>query len=205
MMMLPPALWRAWKLLRQRGTPARAPLAAAAVAAACYPLTLLPRLTTLGGALPSRTSEYEFAALGILVGILSLPAASGQARSRLSRAARIRWNGRIGTVTISLLIVVVFAGGITIGRGYLALLPTPAGVAGYPSTPQPDAWKASAWARARLGPGRPFAATTTDAFALAVDGENPVDGDSTFGVFFASTLAAAAPRIRESGVQYVLV
>jgi hypothetical protein len=205
MMMLPPALWRAWKLLRKRGTPARAPLAAAAVAAACYPLTLLPRLTTLGGALSSRTSEYEFAALGLLVGVLSLPAASGQARSRLARAARAWWDGRVGTVTISLLIVLVFAGGITIGRGYLALLPTPAGTVSYPSIPQPDAWKAAAWARARLGPDRPFAASVTDAFALAIDGENPVDGDRTFGMFFATTLAAAVPWIRKSGVRYVLV
>jgi hypothetical protein len=108
-------------------------------------------------------------------------------------------------VTISLLILVVFAGGITIGRGYAALLPQPAGAPGYPSTPQPDAWQAAAWARARLGPDRPFAATTTDGFALAIDGENPVDGDRTFGLFFAPTLAAAAPWIRASGVRYVLV
>ena len=205
MVMLPPALWRAWQLLRQRDRPARAPLAAAAVAAACYPLTLLPRLTTLGGALSSRTSEYEFAALGIIVGVLSLPAAAGRARSRLSRAARTQWNGQVGTATISLLIVAVFAGGITIGRGYLALLPTPAGASSYPSSPQPDAWKAAEWARARLGRDRPFAATTTDAFALAIDGEDPVDGDTTFGMFFAPTLAAAAPLIRATGVQYVLV
>jgi len=257
-------LRRAWTLLR--GATDRAPLLAVAAIAACYPLTLLPRLTVPGGALSSRTSEYIYAALGCVIGLLLTQdlaqdkahdtaqlentTASGNTALlsdtvlqdtvlpqdtvplqriaspqetvrqtakplrgrgdtapgvRRGRAGAALLAGRWGTVAAVVVIVIVFVGGVTIGNAYSVLLPQPAGVAGYPVSPQPDAIAAAAWVRAHLGPGQPFVATVTDSFALGDAGENPLDGDDTYPVIFSSTLAAATPTIRQTGARYVLV
>ena len=65
-----------------------ASLAVAAIISISFPFTLLPRLTSVGGPISARTSEYVFMGLGCTLGILAAEPAVSPFRSSNSFIAR---------------------------------------------------------------------------------------------------------------------
>jgi hypothetical protein len=220
MLALPPALYRAWSMFTppSKGSVLyqHAPLAVAAIIAISFPLTLIPRLTSVGSSLSARTSEYVFIGLGCTLGLL----AAEPARSRLNASNRLyRVLGKLfrpidfvlagwrGTLVLTAMVIVIFFGEIGVGSSYLELLPPSSNPPGFPSIVQPDVISASVWARDHLGIHQPFATDFVDSLALATYGNEYTEpDDDIFAIFFGDSLAGLpALVIKESGTRYILV
>ena len=201
---LPLALYLAWT---QRRRPA---IAVATCVAVIYPFTLLPRLAPTGVVISGRSSEYVFAGLGCVLGLLTAEATWWRRTRRRLRpvpAALTRWFGWRWVAVAAALTTFVFVGGVTIGTAFYERLPESSNPPGYPWSVQPDVVSASQWSREQLGINQRFAANWIDASALAVYGEqNTANENDIWPIFFADTVdAAAVHSIRASGVRYLLV
>ncbi|HEV2029136.1 MAG TPA: hypothetical protein VGS16_11505 [Candidatus Dormibacteraeota bacterium] len=201
---LPLALYLAWT---QRPRPA---LAVAISVAVIYPFTLLPRLAPSGVAISGRSSEYVFAGLGCVLGLLTAEATWWRRTRRRLRpvpAARTRWFGWRWVAVAAALTTFVFVGGVTIGTAFYERLPESANPPGYPWSVQPDVVSASQWSRDQLGINQRFAANWIDASALATYGEqDTVNENYIWPIFFADTMdATVVQSIRSTGVRYLLV
>jgi hypothetical protein len=201
---MPLALYLAWT---QRRRPA---MAVAASLAVMYPFTLLPRLAPSGVAISGRSSEYVFAGLGCVLGLLTAEATwwrSTRRRLRPVPAALTRWFGWRWVAVAAALTTFVFVGGVTIGTAFYERLPESSNPQGYPWSVQPDVVSASQWAREQLGINQRFAGNAIDATALATDGEQfPVNENDIWPIFFADTVDATVVHgIRSAGVRYLLV
>ena len=196
------ALPRAWWLRH------RAPLAVATTLAVAYPFSLLPRLAPSGVAISGRSSEYVFAGLGCVLGLLVAGATSRAPRrpGDASGAAAVSWTW-VKTLVAALLATVVFVGDVTVGTAFYQRLPEARHPHGYPWSVQPDVIAASRWARAYLGINRRFGAGAIDSFALATYGEqHTLDEDRIWPIFFAGSMSrSVVERIRTVGVQYLLI
>jgi len=190
---LPPALFRAWSialqrqganLYRNRGI--NISLIIAMVVAAAFPVSQLPRLTTEGGALSSRSSEYLFTGLGCVLGLLAEKAI------RLRRAKLKRINlpamAWLRTFVAASAVTVVLIGEATIASTYTELLPEASNPPGYPWMVQPDVIKASEWAREHLGINQPIAVGIVDSQALATYGEQDTITESSWPIFLNTTM-----------------
>jgi hypothetical protein len=208
-----PALWRAWILFTTKnvGNPLyrRASLLVVSIIAASFPFTLLPRLTTTGGSISSRTSEYVFAGIGCTLGLLAIEGVNFQARyfSKVSRSINWLFAASRGTAILVTMIVAIFIGEITIGSPYQQLLPPSSNSAGFPWLVEPDVISASIWASEHLGTYQAFATDYMDSLALATYGEeNPRPTDTVLPIFFSNSLnGISALTIRATGVRYILV
>jgi len=205
-----PAALRAWRILRSRHfanmPDRRASIAVAAIIAISFPFTLLPRLTAVGGAVSSRTSEYVFTGIGCTLALLIKEA-------RFSPSGIFRWIKRIEptggrrTLVASLLVTAVFIGEVTIGSSFFLLLPRPSSVPGFPPSIQPDMITAANWARQHLGVDQTFATDADNEVSLATYGdENIAPGDNIYPIIFTGNITGTVVRlIKANEVHYLLL
>lgn len=198
---LPPGIYRAWRLRDH------APMLVAVGVAVAYPLSLAARLAPNGVGISGRSSEYVFAGLACVVGLLAEEAArwrQSQGEPRATRPALVGW---LGTAVATGLLTLVFVGNVTIGTAFYQRLPETTSPQGYPWSVQPDVISASMWARQHLGINQPFGANLIDASALATYGEqDPVAQDDAWPIFFAAEMnATVVHQITAAGVRYLFV
>ena len=210
--LLPPALYAAWRyavpkrgLQQGKRGQIKVPIVLAAALAACYPVSLIPRLTSAGIAISGRSSEYIFTGMGCILGLL-LEWWSGEREPRLRRSGLLKseWSK---TLIATVVVAVVFVGNVTIGTAFYQLLPESSHPRGYPWTVQPDVIAASMWARSHLGLNQRFGANAEDALALATFGEqDPLAENAVWPIFFAQTLdSKVISSIRSERIRYVFV
>jgi hypothetical protein len=203
--------WRTGFLPRRTGDGkhwrGHAPMIVATAVAVVFPLALLPRLTSVGGAVSARSSEYIFTGLGCVLGLLAVEAT----RSRYGKPNRQAGQGKLvggrRTLAVALAVTAIFVGELTVGVRYNQLLPESSHPQGYPWTVQPDVINAAEWARKHLGMNQRFGVDAIDSNALATYGEqDPVNVDSVWPVFFATTMnKTVVHTIRELGIRYIFV
>jgi hypothetical protein len=184
-----------------------APIAVAIAIAITFPLSLLPRFTSLGGAVSARSAEYLFTGLGCVLALFAdqLTRRRHGARRRLS--VRPRFATWCRTLVVAGMVTLVFLGDVTVGTTYSELLRESSHPRGDPWTVQPEVVDASEWARAHLGIDQHFAANAVDALALATYGEqDTISENSVWPIFFASSLnPTVVHTIRAARVTYLLV
>jgi hypothetical protein len=201
MLAIPPALYLAWQHR------ARAPMVIVMVVTVLFPFSLLPRLAPVGVAISGRSSEFVFAGLGCVLGLLvaveSWPRRHQHKKRRLNKL-QAGWRR---TALATAFILIVFVGEVSIGTASYQLLPESSNPQGYPWTVQQDAITASLWARRHLGIHQRFAADKLDSFALSSYGEeNTVSENSAWPVYFAWTMDAdVVAQIKRAQIHYLLV
>jgi hypothetical protein len=200
--------------LRQaRWSSRRAPAAVATALAIAFPLTLAPRLASNGVALSGRSSEYVYAGLGCVIGLLFTAAASKWYAWRTNLEGeradrRHKWRDTfIPTCIAAALVTVVFVGNVTVGTRFQERLPEGAHPQHYERTVQPDVVAASIWASQHLGPNQMFGANTIDSLALATYGDQDLaDPRWLWSVFFAESVTSdVVKNIKKLRLRYVLV
>jgi len=193
--------WREGFLPRRTGDdrPRRglAPMIVATAVAVVFPLTLLPRLTSVGGAVSARSSEYVFTGLGCVLGLLAVEAPRLRKGTPNRRPGQGALAGGRRTLIVVLAVTAIFVGELAIGVRYDQLLPES-------SHPQGFAWTVQ---RKHLGMNQRFGVDAVDSNALAAYGEqDPVSGGEVWPVFFAKTVGANVVHIiRTLGVRYIFV
>lgn len=198
LMVIAPTAWR----LRHR--PA---ILLAALVAASYPLSLLPRLTPVGAGLSARSSEYVFFGLGLTIGLLHSAHSAGvptETSSLFRLVNEIQRHARAWMIPIT---AVIFVGNVIIGTPSYARLPPSPRSTEFGWTPSAGVIKASAWARDNLGSNRRFGAGMIDSVALATYGnQDVVAKEEISSVFFASTIdAQVVADLKAQGVEYLLI
>jgi hypothetical protein len=210
---LPPGLYMAWHVASMQSRAARArrlwisnaPMRIAVALAIAYPLSLIPRLTPGGVAISGRSSEYVFAGLGCILGLLA-EASAWHSRGDSNRLSNLL--GRLfKTPIIICLITVVYIGNITIGTAFYERLPEASNPPGYPWSVQPDVIAASIWTLKHLGVNQPIGTDDGDAVALATYGEqDTLPEEDVWPIFFATTMNEAVVReIRAEKMRYAFV
>ena len=191
----------------------RAPAAVATALAIAFPLTLAPRLASNGVAISGRSSEFVYAGLGCVIGLLFTAAASKWyawcVNGRGERdGRRHKWRDSfIPTCIAAVLVTVVFVGNVTVGTRAQERLPQGAHPQHYERTMQPDVVAASIWALHHLGPNQMFGANTIDSWALGTYGDQDLaDGRWLWPVFFARSFNSEVVKdIKRLKLRYVLV
>lgn len=203
---LPVGAYLAWRLRSVK--PA---LLVAGAAAIAYPLSLVPRLAPDGVAISGRSSEYLYAGIGCLLGLI-LSTEVAQNRPKLARwFSRRPWANPSGLLirhvplVAAALTCLVFIGGVTVGTPYNEILPEAATTSGYPWSAQPGVVAAAHWARQHLGANRRFAASAVDAPVLGSDGgQYAVSENFAWPIYFSSSLDAQVVKaIKLAKVDYV--
>jgi hypothetical protein len=198
---LPFGIYVAWSLRD------RAAVVVALGIAVLFPLSLIPRLAPDGVNISGRSSEYVFAGVGCVLGLLVTDSAWRRRRQGQHRSNRV---GKVGwrvTAIASVLISLVFVGEITIGTPFYELMSESSHPRGFPWQVQPDAVSASKWSREHLGINRRFASDKLDSYALATYGaQNPVDESKVWPIFFATSMNKTVVRdIKSNKIQYLFV
>jgi hypothetical protein len=187
-------LWQVW--FRHRRRPA---LWVMAIAALAYPATQLLRVTPFGLQLASRTPEFLFVPLGLVVAV-------GVTERWLERA-----RGWVPPAALALLLSVVMVGGVILGWPRWARLPGPYRVAADTLSIEPQGLAAAYWAGEALGPGQRVAADRINALLmLAYGGQNPVtssySGVNVPELFFSESFGPGELAILQRGkIRYVVV
>jgi hypothetical protein len=199
-------------LLQARWSCRRAPAAVATALAIAFPLSLAPRLASNGVAISGRSSEFVYAGLGCVIGLLFTAAASKWYawRTNLGESAdrRHQWRDSfIPTCVAAALVTVVFVGNVTVGTRVQERLPEGAHPQHYETTVQPDVVAASKWALHHLGPNQMFGANNIDTWALATYGDQDLaDQRWLWPVFFAESFNTDVVKaIKKLRLRYVLV
>jgi hypothetical protein len=200
-------------LLQARWSCRRAPAAVATALAIAFPLTLAPRLASNGVAISGRSSEFVYAGLGCVIGLLFTAAASKWYAWRTNLEGertdrRHKWRDSfIPTCIAAVLVTVVFVGNVTVGTRAQERLPQGARPQHYERTVQPDVVAASIWALHHLGPNQMFGANAIDSLALGTYGDQDLaDGRWLWPVFFARSFNSdAVEAIKKLRLRYVLV
>lgn len=209
---LPPAVHRAWRItagLRGAGNGMRRrvhmPMIVATAVALIFPLSLLPRLTSNGGAIASRSSEYVFTGMGCVLGLLAEETArSRHGKSKTGQAAFMRW---LRPIVATSIVTMVLIGEVTIGTPYTELLPESSHPKGYPWMVQPDVIRASEWAHSNLGINQRFGIDVVNSQALATYGEqDTISEQSVWPIFLTQTMnSTVVHTIRTMKVHYLFV
>lgn len=205
---LPPAVIRAWRLLRTRGFAGtirhRASIAVAAIIAISFPFTLLLRLTVAGVPISARTSEFVFTALGCTLGLLMKDVAPSTPIG-IQRAKSLAPTGGLRTLLATLLLSLVLIGQVSIGNSFFTLLPTEG--MGFSIYPQPYMINAANWSRQHLGAYQTFATDSADRLALGAYGEeNPANNDVIYPIFFTANMnSMVVNMIKANHIHYVLL
>lgn len=197
---LPPALYYGWR------RPRRAPLLVAMATAAAYPLSLLPRLTTVGVAISGRSSEYLFAGLGCVLGLLVITPHRTRRRHTVHRK-RFTAASLLTTALATAVLTTILVGDVTIGTAFYQQLPEATDPRGYPWSLQADVITASKWTLHHLGNNQRFGSDAIDALALASYGDqDPIPGDTVWPIFFADQMNESVVRqIQRAHLRYVLL
>jgi hypothetical protein len=198
---LPPGLYLAW---RHRD---RAPMLVAIGGAVLFPLSLVPRLAPEGVNISGRSSEYVFAGLGCVLGLLVADDAWRRHRKPAHLGEHARTVGWKLTALATALVTLVFIGEITVGTPFYELLPEAPHPHGYPWLVQPNAISASNWARENLGISQRFASDDLDSFALAAYGDQDTVSESkVWSIFFATTMDKSVVRsIKSTRTHFLFV
>ncbi|HYI21484.1 MAG TPA: hypothetical protein VEX62_02505, partial [Candidatus Limnocylindrales bacterium] len=154
LLLLPLGLIVVWA--RYRSTPA---VVALAVAACAFPLTLIARFTSVGSDVASRTPEFLFLGIGLVVAL---------ALARLSFTGR---RGRLQTVAAGSVITIMLIGGVIVGLPGWARLPGPYLVSADGRSVEAEGIGAALWARDTLGPGNVVVADRVNRILMSTYGE----------------------------------
>jgi hypothetical protein len=200
-------------LLQARRSCRRAPAAIATALAIAFPLTLAPRLASNGVAISGRSSEFVYAGLGCVIGLLFTAAASKWyawcTNLDGERAdGRHQWRDSfIPTCIAAGLVTLVFVGNVTVGTRFQERLPEGAHPQHFEKTVQPDVIAASRWALQHLGPNQMFGANVIDTWALGTYGDQDLaDQRWLWPVFFAESFDSDVVKdIKKLRLRYVLV
>ena len=213
---LPFGLYRAWNLLRAHRVRGKsgygfrvgyAPIGVAIAIAIAFPFTLLPRFTSSGGAVSSRSAEYVFTGLGCVLALFAEQITRRRHGRPRRRSMPPKFSIWCRTLVVAGMVTAVFLGDATVGTTFSELLRESSHPAGDPWTAQPDVVDASEWARVNLGVNQHFAANAVDSLALATYGEqDTISEDDVWPIFFADTWNSGVVQIiREARVSYLLV
>jgi hypothetical protein len=185
----------------------RAPMVVAIGVAILFPLSLVLRLVPEGVGISGRSSEYIFAGLGCVLGLLVTDETWRRHRQHPRRSKRAGIAGWKKSALVTVLVTLVFIGEITVGTPFYELLSEVAHPHGYPWLVQPDAISASKWAREHLGINQRFASDRLDSFALATYGEqNTVAEDKVWPIFFATEMNGTVVRsIKSARIHFLFV
>ncbi len=204
---LPPGLLGARRHWR------RAPAAIATALAIAFPLSLAPRLASHGVVLSGRSSEFVYAGLGCVIGLLFTAAASKWYARRVSwrrerDGRRHTWRDSFTPTAIAAILAsVVFVGNVTVGTRFFERLPEEANPHGFERLVQPDVVAASIWARHNLGPNQMFSANFVDSNALGTYGEQDLaNAAEAWPIFFAESINSdVVQHIKDLRLRYILI
>jgi hypothetical protein len=151
--LLPPGLVAIGRRYRHDAT-----AVAMGLVAILYPLTLVARFTRVGADVSTRTSEFLFLGIGLVLAA-AVAGPSIQGRFRKARMAALASG-------LSVLLV----GGVIVGIPPFARLPGPYLVSADGRSVEGEGIAASTWARVALGPGNRFVADRVNRVLLSVYG-----------------------------------
>jgi hypothetical protein len=153
LVLLPPGLFVVWKQFRSSAL-----VLALALAACLYPATLVARLTRVGAEVATRTPEFLFLGIGLVVALTL---------SRFSDEGRFR---RAQTTAIAVVVAVLVVGGVNVGVAPWARLPGPYLVSADTRSVEPEGLAAADWAREVLGPGNAMVADRVNRIMMSAYG-----------------------------------
>jgi hypothetical protein len=194
LLLIPIGLLVVWR--RYRTSPL---MIALALAACAFPLTLLARLTRVGAEVSSRTPEFLYLGIGIIVA-LALGSLTYRGRRGIFQTAA-------AVVMLSVLVI----GGVLVGLPPWARLPGPYLVSADGRSVETEGIAAAEWARDVLGPGNVFVADRVNRILMSTYGQqNLVTTYETRLPVRALYLSPdVGPRVREivtkGGIQYLVV
>ncbi len=153
LLLLPLGLVVAWSRFR-----ASSIMIALALVAALYPATLAARLTSVGAVVATRTPEFIFLGLGLIMAL---------------GVARATYRGRRGWLQIgavSVMVSVLAVGGVIVGVAPWARLPGPYLVSADGRSVEPEGIAAATWAREVLGPDNMMVADRVNRILMSAYG-----------------------------------
>lgn len=193
---LPAGLALLWRHYRRR--PAALLLGVAALA---YPVALLIRLTPAGLEVASRANSFVFIGVAFVVALVLARLVRRLTPSR----ALVASPAAVG------LLIVIFAGGVTLGSSWWERLPGPFVVGGESRAISPQGTAAAAWMLSELGRGNRIAADRSNGLLLGsvgdqrvvFDGRDPIE---LWPLYEAPTIdSVATDTVRQGDIRYVLV
>lgn len=136
-----------------------------ALVALVYPATLAMRLTSRGVEFASRSSEFVFLALGLVVG-LAFAGRLGFGRFEIPE----RWRRQVTVVALTSIV----AGGLVLGWPYWLRMPGPYLVSADARSIEPESLALTDWFRAEVDPGGRIAADRINRLLLTAYGRQRV-------------------------------
>jgi hypothetical protein len=151
--LLPPGLLVVWSRYRSSSL-----VLALALVAAVYPATLLARFTRVGAEVATRTPEFLFIGIGLVVAL---------ALTRIDYRGRLRLL-QVGAVAA--LVTVLGLGGVIVGMPTWLRLPGPYLVSADVRSIESESIAAAVWARDVLGPGNSMVADRVNRILMTTYG-----------------------------------
>jgi hypothetical protein len=154
LLLLPLGLVIAWTRHRHRAV-----VMTLALVACAYPVTLVARLTRVGAEVATRTPEFLFLGIGLVIAL---------------GLARITYDGRRGAIQVTVaavMIAVLAVGGVLVGVAPWARLPGPYLVSADARSIEPEGIAAALWARSTLGPGNRMVADRVNRILMSAYGQ----------------------------------
>jgi len=133
-----------------------------------YPATLLARLTRVGAEVSSRTPEFLFLSIGLVVGL---------------GLARLTYRGRRGLLNaaaVALLVSILAVGGVLVGVAPWARLPGPYLVSADARSIEQEGIGAAEWARDILGPDQVMVADRVNRLLMSAYGSQTMITTTTY-------------------------
>lgn len=190
---LPFGWWLAW------GSPGgRALRIALALVALAYPATLALRLSARGAEISSRTTDFVFVGVALVVGLA---------------VARLHGRGVLAVArpALAVALAVLFVGGLTIGTPAWARLPAPYRVSADARSIEPEGIEAATWMNRVLGPDHRIATDRINRLLMGVYGHQTPITEFAHGVQTAllfqspSWSAKDVALLRAGGIRYLVV
>lgn len=153
LLLLPLGLLVAWTRFRDSSV-----VLALGLVAALYPATLLARFTSVGAEVATRTPEFLFLGIGLIVAL---------------GIARVTYRGRHGLIqvgVVGVLIGILTVGGVIVGVAPWARLPGPYLVSADARSVEPEGIAAAVWTREVLGPGNSVVADRVNRILMSAYG-----------------------------------
>ena len=192
--LLPFGLFVVWRKFRSNTA-----VMTLALAGAAFPATLVARLTQVGADVTSRTPEFIYVGVGMVVA-LALVHLSFSGRWRIPQLAGA-----------GVLVAVLAVGGVIVGLPSWARLPGPYLVSADGRSVEEQGIAAAQWTKNVLGPGRPFVADRVNRMLMATYGHQHMI--TTYEtrlplrrLYLTREIGASERRIvAEGGIRYVVV
>ena len=193
LLLLPVGLYVVWT--RYRANPV---VVALAVATLAYPATLAARLSPYAAQVASRTPEFLFIGIGLVVGL---------ALVRLSFTGRRAY---VQGAAVAAVMAVLLIGGVIVGLPGWARIAGPYLVSADGRSVESEGIAAAQWTRDVLGPDNVMVADRVNAFLMATyGGQNLITTYETRlpvrRVFLGREGPAARQVIAEGGIEYMVI